>query len=214
MKRALCTIGCLAVIAFFSVAGVGCKGNDNDSTLDWTTSLLAGFGWVDNNDSTITDSNTRFMWAKCSHGQAWNASLNNCAGTGSGTTNGAKSVQFCEAVSGSSLTECVNSDPLYPIAASGPAFNACVAERAGGHSDWRLPNSAELEGLAASKDRETFQFYFPQTPDDKPYWTGDGDPSSEGDRAYGVNFAAANFGLRDTYDKAAVVHYVRCMRGP
>ena len=192
----------------------GCAASGDESTLDWSTQLLAGFGWTDSNAGTVTDTNTGLVWAKCSHGQVWNTGLNNCAGTGSGTTYGAKSVQFCEAVSDNSLTECVNSDAYYPTATSGPAYNACVAERAGNLTDWRLPTSTELEGVAANKDRATFQYYFPQTPDDKPFWSGSGDPGSSGDKAYAVAFASTTFGTRDSYGKADSVHYVRCVRKP
>ncbi len=212
MQRLFRNVGRSGAAVLLLGTAFACSAESDDSTLDWTTQLLAGFGWNDSNNGTVTDSNTGLTWMKCAHGQVWNAGLNNCAGTGGGTTYGAKSVQFCEAVSDNSLTECVSSDALYPVATSGPAYQACVDSRAGDFSNWRLPTYVELEALAANKDRTTFEYYFPETPDDKPFWTASGDSSSSGDNAYAVAFSSANWGVRESYEKASTVHYVRCVR--
>lgn len=209
------TIGLMLALASMGLLGACTDAGSEDSTLDWTTQLLANYGITDNNNGTVTDSNTGRMWMKCSHGQVFNSGLGNCAGTGGGTTYGAKSVNFCEIASGSS-NYCINinaSDAATnPVANDGPAYDACVATTTGGFTNWRLPTYGELEGIASGKDRSSFQFLFPQTPDDKYFWTANGNSESPGDEAYAVSFAASKFGERESFVKYPTVHYVRCVR--
>ena len=187
------------------------KKSSDDETLEWFASVFAGSRFKDNGNGTVTDSDTGRTWMKCAVGQV-HTSLGNCQGTGGGTTFGARSMAFCEFVDGNTITECVNFDPLYPIATSGPAFAACSAESAGGHTDWRLPTREELTLLAGGLDRATFIVTFPESPDDKYFWSGSGKGSSDGTDAYGVSFAANTWGESYLYHKANSNLYVRCVR--
>ncbi|MCS7205276.1 MAG: DUF1566 domain-containing protein [Leptospiraceae bacterium] len=163
--------------------------------------LLTSF--QDNFNGTIIDPENR-MWMKCSYGQVWDQTTNTCTGTGGGTTFGAKSVSAC-AVEGGCF------DTLNLELNSGPAFSACDDLVFAGFSDWRLPTKNEMSYLAKLfGNRKTFLVSFPNTPDDKFFWTksiSETDPKL----AYAINFAETDFGKEFTRTTTTVL-YVRCVR--
>jgi len=195
-----------------------CKNKEADSSLDWASALLTTSGFKDNKNGSVSDINTGLTWLKCTHGQAYNAPFNNCQGVGSGTVFNAASLRFCEAVVDYSITECTTEDPINPIASSGPAFDACAEKGAAnyaGYSDWRLPTSEEFTALASVFDRNSLLAIFPDTPDDKYFWTASakgGHPT--GDEAYALSFATSTFGNVTLFHKTNSFLYVRCVRGP
>ena len=199
----------LAVALLSAVLLAGCTSDDEGSDLDYLSQVLTASQLTDNGDGTITDTRTGLIWRKCAHGQVWNAGLNNCAGTGSETTYGAASEKFCEALLDYSTTECINESAsdaaINPIANSGPAYRAC------NDIGYRLPTQTELVAFADGTDRATLLYTMPQTPDDKYFWTANGNPD-DGDMAYGVSFAKNTFGQSESFNKAESVLYVRCVK--
>lgn len=158
---------------------------------------------IDNQNGTVTDPNGK-VWMKCTYGQVWDSNTNLCSGTGGGTTYGARSVAAC-----TTAGSCFDSSTL--LLNSGPAFKACDELDYAGFSDWRLPTKYELAGLAQSLvNRSAFLIVFPQTPDDKFFWTAN---VSETDQrlAVSVNFSETDFGKEFTRT-TTTVQYVRCVR--
>lgn len=184
----------------------------SEQTVDWFMVPFLSQLFTDNGNATISDSNTNLMWMKCTYGQVWNASLNNCAGTGTATTYGAESLAFCELLTGF-FTDCTDDNPIGPLAISGPAFNACNALDLGGHTDWRLPTKYEFQLLSLTLDDTSFSYVFPETPDDKYFWSGSGNEAkTDGSEANGVSFAPGSFGQMLAFNKKDMALYVRCVR--
>lgn len=197
------------LMAFLTLLAAGTCKDEGTTPLDWYNSMALVSQFIDNGDATITDSSTGLMWMKCAYGQGYNAGLVNCSAIGGGTTWGAKSLAFCEAVTDLSNIECT--DGL--VANDGPAYDACAAEMTGSYLDWRLPVQGELVGLAGKMDRTTWDYFFPNTPDDKYFWTGSAKEGSDtGNEAYGVSFATNTFGQYTTFHKADSQLYLRCVR--
>jgi len=197
------------------LSGFFCK-KTTDSDLDWTSQMLVSSFYTDNANGTITDKNTRLTWMKCSSGQVWNSALNTCAGTGGGTTYGAKSYNYCDATTTGAkvYSACAIPDAVNPVATSGPVYAACAGEATAG-GGWRVPTKQELAVLTTTTDRKTFLFAFPQTPDDKYFWTISSVQKSDdtdGVKAWGVHFSANNFGTTEKLHKSDTVAYLRCVR--
>ncbi len=175
----------------------------NEEKKDSSLALAVIGSFQDNFNGTVTDSSGK-MWMKCAYGQVWSDITNTCTGTGGGTTYGAQSVAACD-VEGF----CYDSTTL--TLNSGPAYNACKSVNLGGFTDWRLPTRYELAGLIQSlSNRETMLLVFPNSPDDKFFWTGsinEVDPKL----AYSVNTASTDFGKEYTRNTTTVL-YVRCVR--
>ncbi|MBI3395560.1 MAG: DUF1566 domain-containing protein [Spirochaetia bacterium] len=203
MKRHL-NIVLLAVLAAIAVSS--CKKEDNTDV--WTTALLGGGAFTDQNNGTVKDS-TGLTWAKCSVGQVWSATLNNCTGTGASTTYGAKSYSYCpkelEGVATCTGTSLEAIDPS-------EVFKACNTLSLAG-TGWRVPTIYELGAYAALMKRDSFIKVFPQTPDDKPFWSGtQNSAESTGKEAKVVYFADSTFGTLDVFNKYNGIGYVRCVR--
>ena len=166
--------------------------------------------FTDNNNGTVSDVDGN-MWQKCAYGQTWNSSLNDCTGdtTGGPTTYGAKSLYYCELAD-------LCFDVTTQEANSGPAFNACDGLDLGGYTDWRLPTKYELALLASNVNYSTFAAAFPETPDDKPFWSGTNNSDSTGGTAsaWGAWFSDGYFGKEVSRTKESSPLYVRCVRKP
>ena len=195
------------VILLLSVAFLlGFCSDSGDEELDWATAAITLSGFTDNGDGTVTQGS--LIWMKCSQGQVWDSAANVCSGTGAGTTYGAYSLAYCEQATLDASGTC--SDLTSYEANDGPAYDSCANLTFAGFSDWRLPTRYELDLLAEGFSREFFLYMFPQTPDDKYFWSGSTD-ESDTSVGYTVSFAKNTFGNVEKGTKTGV-KYVRCVR--
>lgn len=104
-------------------------------------------GFTDNNDGTVTDTETGLMWDKCSWDQTW--------------TGASPASNTCE---GSALT--------YQWAAALGLAVTANGNNHRGYNDWRLPNKNELESLVdITRSSPAIDPAFPNTPSDYFYWS-------------------------------------------
>lgn len=189
------------LVAVFSVFSC-LNPKDKENELDAAAALAVLLSYNDNGNGTVTGPNG-LLWMKCAYGQVWDPAWNACTGTGGGTTFGARSVKYCE-VEGL----CTNTVTL--LADSGPAFDACNTITVGGLTGWRLPTKYELGNIGQGMDRPTMLWIFPQTPDDKEFWSSSQD-ESEANLARAMSFAGLSFGQEYGRQKTDV-KYVKCVR--
>ncbi|MEQ8351022.1 MAG: DUF1566 domain-containing protein [Leptospiraceae bacterium] len=201
--KSIGTILLTLILALFATAN--CQ-NSDDSETDWATTITTLGNFSDNGDGTVTQGN--LIWMKCAQGQVWDSGVNACSGTGAGTTYGAVSLNYCETATLDAGGTCTNAATLESD--SGPAFTSCADLSFAGFTDWRLPTRYELDLVAEGFDRETFLYVFPQTPDDKYFWSGSQVEDDTG-TAYTVSFAKNTFGNLQSSSKSSV-KYVRCVR--
>lgn len=180
----------------------GCTNpRDKESTLDSGTSLYLFSTYRDNGNGTMTDPNG-LVWMRCAYGQVWDPNLYACTGTGSGTTFGAKSLALC-------TTAGYCTDLVSLVANAGPAFLACDGLDFAGSTAWRLPTIYELSGLGTGNDRKTLLMVFPNTPDDKYFWSGSQDVNDT-KLSRAVSFAGTDFGA-DYGRTQTEANYVKCV---
>jgi len=152
-------------------------------------------------------------FAKCTHGQTYNASSNNCTGTGT-------TVQFCS-VETNICNGGSNSGTLNGSGTSG-AYSACNSSNLAGRT-WRVPTLTEFKLLincttitempndfaqcSSFTAPATITNLFPNTQND--YWTSSGHASFP-DYAWRVTF---NDSYTSGHNKN-VFRHVRCVSGP
>lgn len=180
--------------------------DSGDEEVDWSTTITTLANFSDNGDGTVNQGN--LIWMKCAQGQVWDGSLNTCTGTGSGTTFGAQSLKYCTQDVLDASGTCT--DPASLEANSGEAYDSCANLTFAGSSDWRLPTRYELDLLADGFNRESFLYVFPQTPDDKYFWSGT-QVEDDTNTAYSVSFAKSSFGNVQNASKTGP-KYIRCVR--
>ncbi len=192
------------VLMLFFVFFVSCSTENDNSAEQLTQLALSSTIFTDKNDGTVTDG-TGLTWTKCAYGQVFDANLNSCTGSGGGTTFNAASVQWCELESGC-LTDTL-------LAKEGPAFDACDTLDFAGFTDWRLPDQYEFKTAVQNLSYSAYIAMFPQTPDDKSFWTGSVNTSDTSYKtAIGINLAEISFGEQRSYNKQYAYLYVRCVR--
>jgi hypothetical protein len=182
------------------------KNSDNTSQQQQLLALtMTTTYFTDNHNGTVNDGVGK-MWAKCAYGQTYDSALNTCTGSGGGTTYNAMSVIWCDLEAG-----CQEGGTL--VASSGPAFTACSDYTAGGYTDWRLPTKEEYTLVTSNIQYDVYAAMFPQTPDDKSFWTGS---TNIGDMSYktaiGINISKTTFGEQRSYNKKYGYLYIRCIR--
>lgn len=202
LRRRLMTLTALALIV--ALAGL-CKSREDDE--DDSAAIAAALinsdsGLTSNFNGTVTDILGN-VWMKCSYGQTYESETDQCTGTGGGTTYDAQSLAFCDVEN-----LCTDTNTLY--ANDGDAYDACENLSFADRTDWRLPDYTELVALVNSQTRTSFLIFFPQTPDDKNFWSRN-EPSGGDSDAYSVNFADATIGSVETENKVTTANYVRCV---
>lgn len=174
---------------------------DKEKTIDSGTSLYILSQYVNNHNGTVTAPDG-LVWMRCAYGQVWDAALDACTGTGSGTTYGAKSVAYC-----STAGYCSNLTTL--LADSGPAWSACDVLDFAGSTAWRMPTVYELANVGKGMDRATFLLIFPNSPDDKYFWSSNQD-ASDAQLARAMSFGGPDFGT-DYGRTKTEPNYLKCV---
>jgi len=199
------TLAAGLLLALLMLPFAGCsksKSSSKDAISYAMLSILSTF--TDNRNGTITSPNG-YLIAKCAVGQVWNSSLNNCAGTGSASAYGAQSMAYC-LVANSCNDSSLNAN-------SGPAYTACSNYSVSSVTGWRLPSIVELQSLTGSLNRASILTVFPETPDDKYFWSREADSTSTSySQALGISFAENSFGTKQGFDKVSSALYVRCFK--
>ncbi len=191
------------ILAVGGVADCKSREDDEDDSAAVVAALLNNSTGLNSNfNGTVKDSlgNT---WMKCSYGQTFESKTDQCTGTGGGTTYNAQSMAFC-------TVEDLCTDTTTLNANSGPAYTACEDLTLAGLTTWRLPDYTELVSLINGQTRDSFLIFFPQTPDDKNFWTRT-EPSGGDSDAYSVSFASSTMAQVDTENKVTTSNYVRCI---
>lgn len=161
-------------------------------------------------------------WMKCSHGQAWKSSTNDCTGTGTATAYGATGVQYCN-IADQSCNDAVTG--LLNGTGTSGAYTACNGLNAGagtnGKTNWRVPTKNELKLLIECNTTTTMpnddltcggapspsiNTLFPNTVANF-YWSSTQRSAAD---AWTVEFIA---GISSESCKSGT-HSVRCVSGP
>lgn len=193
--------------------------------------LLLSTQLQDQLNGTVIDRTSGLRWQKCVFGQTWRSSNNDCQGNlrdRPGITQdlelaGAVKVGYCSPNLGVNQTldgigfsfaacnqgganiELANPS-TYPANARSDLFTACSILGSG----WRVPNKAELTGLAV-RGRIFVLQQFPNTPEDN-FWTVNSNVSDTTfQTAVAVSFVGNSFGEARNVSKLNL-QFVRCVR--
>lgn len=111
----------------------------------------------DGNNGTVSVLNRNLTWMKCSVGQKWRSSENDCKGNGSDPDYGLGFYQYC-----STNDNACNSTSTWELDSGGSSQirNLCDTESIGGYNDWRVPTKSELADFYNHAYSISF---FPQT---------------------------------------------------
>ncbi len=206
MKNRVLLSSILALLlSLMWVALPSCSSSSSSSSSETDTLMqlyLLQSRFTDNLNGTITEGT--LTWMKCAQGQAWASVLNNCQGTGAGTTYGATSMNWCQ-------YEGLCFDATTLSANAGPAYDSCNGLSYAGATDWRLPTRYELALLASNITYSGYIAFFPDTPDDKYFWSGTVNTDNTKEAVI-VGFGESSFGEVQFGTTNTAVHYVRCVR--
>ncbi|MBK9500918.1 MAG: DUF1566 domain-containing protein [Leptospiraceae bacterium] len=205
-------------------------------TLACVTAIVRNWGvFTDNNNGTIqlavtagtfggqTYTAQTLTWMKCSHGQAWKSSTNDCTGTGTATAYGATGVQYCN-IADQSCNDAGTG--LLNGTGTSSAYTACNGLNAGagtyGKTNWRVPTKNELKLLIECNTTTTMpndgadcggspspsiNTLFPNTVATKYSSSTTASPTSD---AWFVDFLDS----RVDSNTKGTSKYVRCVSGP
>lgn len=186
--------------------------------------ILLSNGAIDNSTGTVIDVKSGLEWKKCTQGQVFRASHNDCQGgkaTATFTTPfdqgryGATYLSYCN-IEGNNCNELslpmtLKADSLPGITSE--AYNACASEnaiRANGYTNWRVPSFPELQALAAL-GKVMLTAKFPNTPDDYFWSSWSNEQDQSGKTARAVSFSSENIGKVENINKTTKL-YIRCVR--
>lgn len=176
----------------------GADGTDGTDGQDWTdvTDTV-----VDNGDGTVTDYSRTLVWKKCSQGQVWNTTNNDCTGTGSVDDEyGVGTYQYCDANDNSCNGGTDNG--ILDGGGASTAWSTCDAETLTGRN-WRVPTFDELKDLHDNAYSNNISL-FPNTATLWYYWSA---------TSYGTTVAlSVHFGNSDLASSPETSsNYVRCV---
>ena len=186
--------------------------------------LLLGFGVVDNRTGTVADPKTGLEWKKCTQGQVFRASNNDCQGTLATATPtspadqgryGATYLSYCNLQGNDcnslSLPMTLKADSLPGITSE--AYNSCAIENilaTNGYTNWRVPTYPELKSVS-ELGKLVLISLFPNTPDDY-FWSSWGNEQDQtGSTARAISFSYNSIGKEQNITKTTKL-YVRCVR--
>jgi hypothetical protein len=224
-------IQAVLLLSFLFLSGSFCKEEKEKDVFGFgeedlslaLTGLILNNDFTDLRDGTVLDKSTNLIWQKCTAGQVYKASANDCRGFTSGSLFtpadqvrwGAEPLYFC-----SNNTWACNR-PVFPFdlgpnpksAVSGisEAFNFCNAlNNQAGFPGWRVPAPGELIKLTIG-GRNGLLALFPDT-QEAPYWSAWAKADDlEGKTAIAVHFDRSRFGEEISRFKTER-YYVRCVR--
>ncbi|BDA80069.1 hypothetical protein LPTSP3_g29990 [Leptospira kobayashii] len=220
--RNILLIMALSLVAFF----VNCEAKPEKDfygvSEEETNLLIAGFlanqSLVDTRTGTIRDPAAGLEWQKCSVGQVYRQTQNDCQGAAAGTVlnpqdpyrYGARQLAFCD-----SKTHACNrvTVPQVLLAASeitisgiSEAYQACAALG----TTWRVPTPIELKRLTET-GRISVLNYFPSTLEAE-YWSSwSNEQDIPGETARSISFDRSTFGDEKNTVKTDR-NYVRCVK--
>ncbi|NCN09267.1 MAG: DUF1566 domain-containing protein [Leptospira sp.] len=228
-KMKLNTIILLVVVS--SLLTVGCEAPKEKDTFGLSdeelgtvlTGVLLNTNYVDLRDGTVLDKAGSLIWRKCSQGQVYRSTENDCRGAVAGTLFtpndqilwGAGRYAYCNTNTWSCNTRTV---PITLLANAGfittgfsEALNTCESlNDANGFPGWRVPNPLELQKLTLGGRTGLLQ-NFPDTVENI-YWSSwSVQDDTTGEKAITVNFDRESFGEEKIVDKIERT-YVRCIR--
>ena len=186
--------------------------------------ILLSYGAIDDSTGTVIDVKSGLEWKKCTQGQVFRATNNDCQGgkaTATFTTPfdqgryGATYLSFCN-IEGNNCNELslpmtLKADSLTGITSE--AYNSCASEnaiRTGGYTNWRVPTFPELQALAAL-GKVMLTARFPNTPDDYFWSSWSNEQDQSGKTARAVSFSADTIGKVESINKTTKLH-IRCVR--
>ncbi len=184
--------------------------------------VISNVNMIDNTNGTITDTNLRLIWQKCSFGQVYRSATNDCQGAVTGSVlnpqdpyrYGAKTVAFCDsrthACNRIAAPQTLIAISEIAIVGSSEAYNACnslVIDSSGGY---RVPNPYELQRLTAT-GRNAVLARFPNTVEGE-YWSNLSEVTDfPGETAISISFDRQSFGEERKTVKTTR-NYLRCVK--
>lgn len=210
-----------------SIIILDCEAKPVEDTLGFspedTNVLLAGVltnsALRPNSDGTVLDPAFGLIWQKCSVGQVYRPTQNDCQGATAGSVlnpldpnrYGARELPFCDTKTHACNQVTPLPQVLIPssqivIAGVSEAFQACAILGTG----WRVPGLPELKRMS-EVGRFALLSNFPQTPEGD-YWSSwSNEQDLPGETAYAVSFDRQSFGVEKRIPKTER-NYVRCVR--
>ncbi|MCB1157301.1 MAG: putative Ig domain-containing protein [Leptospiraceae bacterium] len=193
--------------------------------------------FIDNGDGTVSFSGIgiassydysgkSFTFLKCTQGQTYNSSSNDCTGAGTAPLYNARQVQFCT----SNSDDCNNRDKTQLLGSgfwgteSSSAYTDCNGVSFAGKTGWRVPSHEELKATfhcidlsmpsdlsscATGSSAPTINSFFPNTVSGA-YWSSTS-YSGDSQNAYVLYY---DIGIDSYALKNTSTFYVRCVTGP
>ena len=186
--------------------------------------ILLSNGSIDNGTGTVVDPKTGLEWKKCTQGQVFRPTNNDCQGGRSTATYttpidqgryGATYLAYCN-IEGNdcnttSIPMALKSNPVTGV--SSEAYVSCANEntlRTNGYTNWRVPSFPELQALAAL-GKVVLTNKFPNTPDDYFWSSWSNEQDTSGKTARAISFSLETIGKDQNISKTTR-YYVRCVR--
>jgi hypothetical protein len=190
-----------------------------------TKTILLGYllntGLEDTKQGTILDQANGLEWKKCSQGQVYRQSHNDCQGSTSFGSDlspidqykrGAGIFNYCSIAANlcNAITVPMVLVPSREPTAISEAYLSCGTDTTAGKTGWRVPTYPELTRLSIGGKVALTQF-FPDTVNDT-YWTANANEQDvTGYTARAIHFGEDSFGEEKLIGKDRKL-YLRCVR--
>jgi hypothetical protein len=221
----------ILLVLLFGFMLIGCEAKKEKDTWGLSdeelslvlTGVIVNTNYNDLLDGTVLDKQAGLIWSKCSQGQVYRKTENDCRGKVSGslyTPNdqilwGASTYAYCNtntwACNSKSIPLNLVENAEFILPGYSEAFNSCNSlNSSNGFPGWRVPTNLELVKLTIG-GRIALMQYFPDTVENL-YWSSWSKQDDQtGEKAIAVNFDRQKFGEEQNIDKVAKT-YLRCIR--